>query len=120
MRLDNFAERDQNKIVQLAMKRRTDVIEYKGSTVHLPNIVNALFICVNTQCNKTLDVTYFTSDVINNNVAQRITCVECGGIMNRKFIGVNITQVLNKHMKHVEDHSSKKDLAFWLTDIEEK
>lgn len=120
MKLNNFSERDQNKIVQLAMKTRNNVVEYKGKTVHLPNTINALFICVNKQCNKTLDTTYYSSDVMNNNIAQRIACIDCGGIMTRKYIGVNITQILNEHMRHFEDYSSKSGLELWLSEWDDE
>ncbi len=116
MRLNSFSERDQNKIVQLAIKRRDDVVEYKGNNVHLPNTINALFICVNRDCNKTLDVVLYRSDIISGNIANRIACIECGGVMNRKYVGVNITQVLNKHMRHVEDYSDKEGLSLWFSE----
>ncbi len=118
MKLNNFNERDQNKIVLLAIKIRTDVVDYKGNTVHLPSSINALFICVDRRCNATRDVTYYVNDVINNNVAQRIACIKCAGAMNRKFIGVNINQVLNKHMKHVEDYSNKDlmNMSNWISE----
>jgi hypothetical protein len=115
MKLNNFSERDQNKIVQLAMKRRDDVIEYKGDLVHLPNSINALFICANRECNETLDVIYYRSDVINGNVAMRIACIHCGGVMTRRYIGVNITQILNKHMQKVDEYSEKDTLAQWFS-----
>lgn len=118
MKLSNFNDRDQNNIVQLAMKIRNNVIEYQGEVVHLPNSINALFVCVNKNCNETQDVTYYLADVMNNNVAGRIACIVCGGSMSRKFIGVNITQVLNRHMKHAEDYSNKNLISTWLSDLE--
>lgn len=115
MKLNNFSERDQNKIVQIAMKRRDDIVDYKGNSVHLPNSINALFICINRECNKTLDIVYYRSDVINGNVAMRIACVECGGVMTRRYVGVNITQILNKHMKKIDEYGEKDSLALWFS-----
>ncbi len=120
MKLNNFSERDQNKIVQLAMKNRDNVVEYQGKTVHLPDIINALFICVDNKCNNTLDITYYSSDIMNGGVAQRIPCIVCGGAMNRKYIGVNITQVLNKHMKHTDDYSKKEGLELWISQLDKE
>lgn len=118
MRLDNFSERDQNIIVQIAMKRRDDVINYKGNLVHLPNSINALFICVNNECNETLDVIYYRNDVIEGSIAPRIACIHCGGVMNRKFVGVNITQILNNHMKKIDEYSEKDGLLMWFSSLE--
>jgi len=115
VKLDNFSERDQNKIVQIAMKRRSDIVEYQGNSVHLPNTINALFICVNKDCNKTLDVIYYRGDITSGNVAMRIACTKCGGVMTRKYVGVNITQILNKHMKKVDEYSEKDSLALWFS-----
>jgi len=115
MKLNNFSERDQNKIVQIAMKRRDYVVDYKGKTVHLPNTINALFICVDKTCNNTLDIIYYREDVINNNVAMRIACISCGGVMTRRYVGVNITQILNKHMKKVDEYSEKDSFSQWFS-----
>jgi len=115
MKLNNFSERDQNKIVQLAMKRRDDVVEYKGNVVHLPDSINALFICINKECNSTLDIIFYRSDVINGNVAMRIACIACGKVMTRRYIGVNITQILNKYMEKIDEYSKKDVLAQWFS-----
>jgi len=118
MRLNSFSERDQNKIVQLAIKRRDDVVAYQGKNVHLPDTINALFICVNKECNKTLDVVVYRSDIINGDISNRIACIDCGGVMNRRYVGVNINHVLNQHMKHVEDYSDKEGLDIWFSEWE--
>jgi len=118
MKLSNFNDRDQNNIVQLAMKIRNNVVEYQGNVVHLPNTINSLFICVDKTCNETLDVTYYAVDVMENNIARRIACIACGGSMTRKFIGVSITQVLKKHMKVTEDYSNRNAISNWLSELE--
>lgn len=112
MELRQLSDRDQNNAVELAIKKASDLVEYKSKVIRLPSRLNVLFVCGNFACKNTSDKLIYLNDVIEGNVAKRINCPECGKVMNRKHIGVDITNVLKKYIKDIDE--DKNSLEFWL------
>jgi len=113
MRLDQFKERDQDRIMSFAIRQRTDKVTWKDDEVDIPAILNSLFVCSNFDCRVTRDVIYYRNDVLEGNVAQRVKCYKCGAFMTRKFIGTDVTNVLKKYLKQTDDYG-KEGLNQWF------
>lgn len=119
MKLDNFSENDQNRIIKLAMKQKSHVVNYKDHTIKLPDSINGLFICTNKRCNNTFTCVYCNNDVINGNIAVRIVCLKCGGAMVRRHMGVNVTKIIDKHIRK-DDKNINDGLNLWFYELEDE
>jgi len=118
MRLDQFKERDQDRIVSLAIRQRNDIVEWKSEQVEIPQILNSLFVCSNFDCRITRDVIYYRNDILDGNVATRVRCYKCGQFMTRKFIGTDVTNVLKKYLKQTDEYG-KEGLSQWFDGIDD-
>lgn len=118
MLLNQFSERDQNKIVALAIKLRDYVVEFDNKVIQLPEQLNALFVCSDYTCKAVRDVVYYRTDVINGGIPRRIQC-KCGQLMTRKFIGVNIANVMKKFLKKPDDYG-KDSVMRWFDDYSDQ
>ena len=82
----------QSRIVGKAIKEGVSEIfiddidgNHTPALVVLPDRLQANFIC--TQCMKSVVVKYFRNDIVRGNITQNRMC-ECGGVMYRKYIGI--------------------------------
>ena len=97
MLLNQFTEREQSRIVALAIKRRRDIVDWKGEQITIPHTLNALFVCVNKDCKKVREISYYLDDVLENSIPTRVKC-RCDEQMTRKYIGDNLNHVIKEFL----------------------